>query len=67
MRDEISNLEFSVLLALAVMVSIAFLLIPLQGWTQALYGRDLILEILISVLIVVQVISLAFQVRNYED
>lgn len=67
MRDEITNLEFAVLTALAVMVSITFILIPLQQWTEALYGRDLILEILVAALIVVEIISLAFQVRDHEE
>lgn len=64
MNKELTNTEFGILAALSIVVLVTILFIPIQMWTQRLYGENLILEMLVAVLIVVQLASLYFQVKE---
>lgn len=60
MDGEVSKLELGVLAALAILVVLAFYLVGIQSW------KDALLELLVIALIGVELVSLVFQVRTSE-
>ncbi|MFP4115919.1 MAG: hypothetical protein ACLFTQ_01830 [Candidatus Aenigmatarchaeota archaeon] len=64
MDKEISKTELGVLVPIVVLVVIAFLFVFMQRWAQEIQGQYFLVELLLSVLIVVELASLAIKVKN---
>ncbi len=58
--EDVSGLELIVFVVLAVTIVLSLIFVPYQIWT----GQGMMVEILLSVLIIVQLVSLVFQIRE---
>jgi len=66
-KNKITNIQFGILILLAVVLGLIIVLLPVQAWSWGVDDKGMILEMLVASLLAVQIVSLFFQIKDHEE